>query len=284
MTPTCWPGTKRPFCMPRPEHSAADSDVSASDALLPGLIIPVSYRDEWQDGLGARGWKMDRAIGDPVLIATTAYSGEKVPTSVLIHDMLDHFVSGFGLSGHRNEAKATLQLGLRTGTEIASSYAQLAEDIIVSGVNGETLAQFLPPALCALLPAAAATDRERLTALIQNLGRAAVKDALIAQLWVCGNLGRAEALASWQHHGLDYARRNAIGLCLQQLLECAERHINEQPLITTQGQFIIGNTACQITLTGVANGAVEYSAHSQVDSIAHPSPDVSALTLQGRSN
>lgn len=248
-----------------------------------GLIIPVSYRDEWQDGLGARGWKMDRAIGDPVLIATTAYSGEKVPTSVLIHDMLDHFVCGFGLSGHRNEAKATLQLGLRTGAEIASSYAQLAEDIIVSGINGETLMQFLPPALCALLPAAAASDRERSAALMRKLGHTTLRDALIEQLWVCGNLGRAEAMKSWHAYELDYTRRSAIGLCLQQLLESAERHINEQSLDSLQGQFIIGNTACAITLTTDTDDAAIFSARLNVDNTAHPTPEVSALTLQGRS-
>ncbi len=266
--------------MPRHEQSDAAFAISASDALLPGLIIPVSYCDEWQDGLGARGWKMNRAIGDPALIATTAYSGEKVSTSVLIHDMLDHFVSGFGLSGHRNEAKATMQLGLRTGAEIASSYAQLAEDIIVSGINGETLAQFLPPALCTLLPAAAATDRERIIALVHRLGRTAVKDVLIEQLWACGNLGRPEAVISWQRYGLDYARRSAIGLCLQQLLECAERHVNELSSTTAQGQFIIGNTVCAVSLTALANSTANFSAHINVDSTAHPTPKVSVLTLQ----
>lgn len=265
--------------MPRDEQSAAALEISASAE----LIIPVSYRDEWQDGLGARGWKMDCAIGDPVLIATTAYSGDKVPTSVLIHDMLDHFASGFGLSGHRNEAKATLQLGLRTGAEIASSYAQLAEDIFASGINGETLAQFLPPALCALLPADAANDRERIAALVQRLGRTSVKDALVEQLWACGNQGRAEAMISWQRYGLDYARRSAIGVCLQQLLECAERHVNELSLITVQGQFIIGNAACAIVLAACANDTAEFSARLKVDSTTHPVPEVSALTLQGRS-
>ncbi len=265
--------------MPRDEQSAAAFEISASAA----LIIPVSYRDEWQDGLGARGWKMDCAIGDPVLIATTAYSGEKVSTSILIHDMLDHFVSGFGLSGHRNEAKATLQLGLRTGAEIASSYSQLAEDIIVSGINGETLAQFLPPALCALLPAEAAIDRERIAALVQSLGHTAVKDALIEQLWACGNQGRAEAMISWQGYGLEYVRRSAIGLCLQQLLECAERHVNELSLTTVQGQFIICNAACAATLTAPANDTADFSARLKVDMTTQPTPEVSALTLQGRS-
>lgn len=279
MTPSCWLDTRRPCCMPRDDQSAVAFEISASAE----LIIPVSYRDEWQDGLGARGWKMDCAIGDPVLIATTAYSGDKVPTSVLIHDMLDHFVSGYGLSGHRNEAKATLQLGLRTGAEIASSYAQLADDIIASGINGESLAQFLPPALYALLPTEAATNRERIAALVQRLGRAVVEDALIEQLWACGNLGRTEAMISWQGYGLDYARRNAIGRCLQQLLECAERHVNELSLTTVQGQFIIGNTACAVTLTAPANDTPDFSARLKVDMTTHPTPEVSALTLMGRS-
>ncbi len=252
-------------------------------ALLPGLIIPVSYRDEWQDGLGARGWKMDRAIGDPVLIATTAYSGEKVPTSVLIHDMLDHFVSGYGLSGHRNEAKATLQLGLRTGTEIASSYSQLAEDIIAAGINGEPLAQFLSPALCALLPAAAATDRERIAALIHRLGRTTLKDAVIEQLWRYGNQGRAEATASWQAHGLDYTRRSAIGLCLQQLLVSAEHYVNELSLTACQGRFIIGNGACAMAIDAPDKATAGFSSVFAVDCANHPTPTVSTLTLQGRS-
>lgn len=262
--------------MPRPENSPVAYAIGSSEALHPRLNIPVSFRDEWQDGLGARGWKMDHAIGDPVLIATTAYSGEKVPTSVLIHDMLDHFVSGFGLSGHRNEAKATLQLGLRTGAEIASSYAQLADDIIASGINGESLTQFLSPALQAQLPMEA-TDRERKTAMLRRLGRSTIKDALIEQLWRYGNQGRAEAKTSWQVHGLDYARRSAIGLCLQQLLVSAERHVNASSLRACQGCFTLGNSACAIVLD-VAGG---FSAHFTVDCTAHPTPVVSALTLQG---
>lgn len=258
------------------------SHEQAAAAPLPDLIIPVSYRDEWQDGLGARGWKMDRAIGDPVLIATTAYSGEKVPTSVLIHDMLDHFVSGFGLSGHRNEAKATLQLGLRTGTEIASSYALLAEDIMASGINGETLQQFLPSALRVLLPAGATTDPERCAALVRRLGHSAIKSALIEQLWTCANQSRTVTLLCWQAFGLDYTRRTAIGMCLQQLLESAERHINAHAIVSAQGRFSIGNTACAISLATASDTTI-FSARRNVDRTAHPAPEVSVLTLQGRS-
>ncbi len=256
---------------------------AATDALHPALKIPVSYRDEWQDGLGARGWKLDRAIGDPVLIAVTAYTGEKVPTSVLIHDMLDHYISGFGLSGHRNEAKATLQLGLRTGAEIASSYAQLAEDIITAGVNGESLAAFLPPALHVRLPLVATTEREMIAALLRQLGHASVKSALVDHLWVLGAQGRSQALISWSRHGLDYARRSALGMCLQQLLEDAEREVEEQRIDAAQGHFTIGNQACAVSFTDSVSDSAAFYAQRVVDVVMHPTPEVSTLTLQGRS-
>ena len=75
---------------------------------LPGrLEFPLVYRREWQDGYGARGWKLDIAIQDHEVVACTSYTGQKSQTSVLIHDLLDHLVSGFWLSGYRNEARAT---------------------------------------------------------------------------------------------------------------------------------------------------------------------------------
>lgn len=263
--------------MPRNDIAA----MAAIAPLHPALKIPVSYRDEWQDGLGARGWKLDRAIGDPVLIAVTAYTGAKVPTSVLIHDILDHYISGFGLSGHRNEAKAALQLGLRTGAEIASSYAQLAEDIIIAGVNGEPLAAFLPPALRARLPLFAATEREMMAALVRQLGHTSVKSALIEHMWELGDQGRSQALIGWSRHGFDYARRGAIGMCLQQLLEDAERAVEEQRLDAAQGHFTIGNQACAVSFTASASDSATFSAQLDVDVVMHPTPKVSTLTLRG---
>lgn len=66
-----------------------------------GIVFPACYRDGWQDGYGACGWKLEVALSDPAIIACTAYTGKQVPTSVLVHDILDHLVSGFGLSGYR---------------------------------------------------------------------------------------------------------------------------------------------------------------------------------------
>ncbi len=64
----------------------------------PSLVIPVTYKREWQDGFGARGWKLDCALDDPNVIAATAETGCQINTSVLVHDILDHYISGFPLT------------------------------------------------------------------------------------------------------------------------------------------------------------------------------------------
>ena len=251
---------------------------------MAGTTIAVTYHDEWQDGLGARGWKMDGAIGDPAVIAVTAYTGDKLPTSVLIHDLLDHCVGGFGPSGHRNEAMATMQLRLRTGVEIDSSYAQQAEDILRSGVNGEPLRQFLPTALRHHLPDNSASDRELLNLLIQRLGRTALKQDLIEHLWTLGRQGQPRALASWHRHGLEYTRRSAIGMCLQHLLEQGEQHILEQRPSSAHGHFTLGNRSCAFRITTDSDQATTVALQADVDIASYPAPDAFALTARAGSN
>ena len=55
------------------------------------------YRSVWQDGFGARGWKLASAIDDPAVIAATAETGERIPTSVFVHDILDHTLCGLAM-------------------------------------------------------------------------------------------------------------------------------------------------------------------------------------------
>ena len=78
-------------------HGTSDpSQPSVAKRLRSGsLVVPVTYRKEWQDGFGARSWKLDAAANDRMVIASTSYTGEKIATSVLVHDLLDHCVSGF---------------------------------------------------------------------------------------------------------------------------------------------------------------------------------------------
>ena len=99
--------------------------------------VPVTYKKVWDDGFGARGWKVDATIGDPAIIASTRETGLRINTSVFIHDILDHFLSGFGVSGHRSEAMALIQLSKRTGSDPGSDYEQLGREDILNGiVNG----------------------------------------------------------------------------------------------------------------------------------------------------
>ncbi|MCA1806103.1 MAG: hypothetical protein LC646_12430, partial [Xanthomonadaceae bacterium] len=115
--------------------------------------IPVSYRREWQDGFGARGWKLDVSIDEPSVIAATAEHGMRVPTSVLVHDILDHHLCGFGIGGHRNEAMALLQLAARTGADPRVDFRQIVDEDLMQGhCNGEPLLAFLPDDLVALVP------------------------------------------------------------------------------------------------------------------------------------
>ena len=100
--------------------------------------VPVTYKQLWDDGFGARGWKINATISDPEIIASTRETGQNINTSVFIHDILDHFLSGFGVSGHRSEAMALIQLSNRTGSSPAPDYEQMVrEDILNGRVNGE---------------------------------------------------------------------------------------------------------------------------------------------------
>jgi hypothetical protein len=106
----------------------------------PSVTVPISYCAEWMDGYGARGWKIDMTVDDPEIIASTSETGLHIPTSVLIHDILDHYLCGLPPSGHRNEAIALHQLALRTGADPLPDLAQMVdEDLIHGHVLGETM-------------------------------------------------------------------------------------------------------------------------------------------------
>ena len=213
------------------------------------MNVPVTFKRAWDDGFGARGWKLDISAHDPEIIASTAFSGESIPTSVLIHDILDHLVSGFGPSGHRNEAMALMQLHLRTGSYIRPDIEQMIkEDILQGTVIGETLESFLPYDLLEHLPAVSASNKEKMTTLISKLGRDQVLASLLNRFHELGTLGIPGAKESWGNLGLDYSTRTATGLCLQSLLENADKYVSEHEVGSARGDFVVGNTACALRL------------------------------------
>ena len=104
--------------------------------LSEGVCIPVTYKKSWDDEFGARGWKVDATIGDPQIIASTRETGQQINTSVFVHDILDHFLSGFGISGHISEAMALIQLSKRTKSSPRADYEQMVKEDIINGILG----------------------------------------------------------------------------------------------------------------------------------------------------
>lgn len=210
--------------------------------------IPVTYRDEWQDGFGARGWKLDAALQDTAVIASTAYTGEKVPTSVLVHDILDHLLCGFGFSGHRNEAMAVIQLASRTGADTETSFRPMVEEVLHGRILGEPIRSFLPETLKAHLPDARLSDEETMSQLSRRLGRERLRTLLLAHFQAIGEEGTRSAKARWRSFGLDYARRTAIGLCLQELLVRADETALAHHWEHARAFFRVGNRECELVI------------------------------------
>lgn len=214
------------------------------------VSVPMTYRTEWPDGFGARGWKLDAAIVDHQVIASTSYTGEKIPTSVLVHDILDHYICGFGFSGHRNEAMAVAQLGLRTGTEIRSSYALMVEEVLRGEVEGEGLDTFLPQSLTPHLLTEDLASREQMRHLSDKLGVNELRSILLSHFYEIGLAGVPHAIASWRRHGLDYNRRTDLGLCLQRLLVRAESWLAGPDPQHRHATFSVTNEGCTLEIEG----------------------------------
>ena len=205
--------------------------------------VPVTYKRVWDDGFGARGWKVDATIGDPEIIASTRETGLKINTSVFIHDILDHFLSGFGVSGHRSEAMALVQLSKRTGSDPSSDYQQLVrEDILQGRVNGEALIDFLPEQLAAMIPEdAAMTDREVVAYLRESLGEKRLVKLLVDRFYQLGRAGENHADENWKLLGLDTNKRTDIGRALQALLEVIDLAVEQLEIEELHGILNIDN-------------------------------------------
>ncbi len=211
--------------------------------------IPVSYLREWQDGFGARGWKLDVAIGEPSVIAATAEHGTRVPTSVLVHDILDHHLSGFGIGGHRNEAMALIQLASRTGADPRVDFRQIVDEDLMQGhCNGESLRSFLPDDLMALMPAEMHDGKSVIGFLRTALGDEALRVRLVDHFVAIGEAARQDVEVRWRRMGLDYRLRGPMGMALQQLLVRVDGHAHEEDWEQAHGRFLVGNEVCAVVV------------------------------------
>ncbi len=214
------------------------------------IRIPVSYHSEWQDGFGARGWKIDASINDPQVIASTAETGRNIPTSVFVHDIVDHHLCGLALSGHRNEAIALTLLELRTGSSPIPDFTQMTEEDILRGnVNGESMRTFLPASLMEQVPQKIQGDNKLSIGYLTGLlGEAELKQKLVEHFVYLGKSGLSLAIDQWNKTGLDFNERKYIGLCIQNILEQIDAALVQQKPETLHGQLQISNHDCRLIL------------------------------------
>jgi hypothetical protein len=208
-----------------------------------GVCVPVTYKKTWDDGFGARGWKLDATIGDPEIIASTRETGQTISTSVFIHDILDHFLSGFSVSGHRSEAMALIQLSKRTNSDPTPDYEQMVKEDIEKGrVNGETLATFIPNELKALIPGnLELSDKELISYLKQKIGDEKLRKKLVKHFFALGNAGNEHAINNWLAIGLDPDYQTEMGLALQNLLEIIDSQVEKSGIEKLKGFIKIDN-------------------------------------------
>ncbi len=158
--------------------------------------------------------------------------------------MLDHYISGFPLSGHRNEAAAITQLGLRTGTDIYPDIRQMIdEDVLYGHIIGESLESFLPTALSNHLPIDG-NSRQKMAELVSKLGKTIVIEQLAAHFAALGKAAIPAAELAWRSQGLDIRHRAVLGQYLQRLLERAEHTIEKNAIAHAYATFQISNCQC----------------------------------------
>ena len=241
----------------KPAKSIGFRDVRAYRSgelrLVSGRIgIPVSYRNCWDDGYGARGWKPDLAIGNPAIMASTRQSGDVIQTSVLVHDLLDHIVSGFAMSGHRAEAMASHQLGLRTGSDVHRDYLQLVlEDLRFGRVNGESMVSFLPPDLVERVPTSLHGEDEKVARFLrETIGEALLIQRLNERMAELGRQGEQHARNSWAALGLNKDIAAQTGLQLQALLNQCDRQAEAAGVDRLKAVFWVADYSSSIELIG----------------------------------
>ncbi|WP_018864143.1 hypothetical protein [Thioalkalivibrio sp. ARh3] len=206
------------------------------------VTIPVRYEDSWQDGFGARGWKLDVPGRGADVIAATPYCGDRIPTSVFVHDVVDHLLCGFSLSGYVDEAAALIQLALRTHSDPVPDFQQMVDEDLIPGLGQhDDWVELLPASLNAS-PEGSVESRDSrllLKGLRESLGDGALRALLTAGFVREGWKRTYDARDHWEGLGLRYPDRGATALALQELFEWMDATVREQQWMHATGQFLI---------------------------------------------
>lgn len=190
-----------------------------------GIHIPVTYMKSWNDDFGARGWKLNVTIDDPQIIASTRETGLKINTSVFVHDILDHFLSGFSVSGHRSEAMALTQLSKRTHSDPRPDYEQMIKEDVLNGIiNGESLSSFIPDDLKKWLPVNI-KDSEIMGYLGKQFTKTELVNIFTEHFFRIGKEGEHHAINNWKALGLEPDKKTEIGEAIQNSLSYIDSEI-----------------------------------------------------------
>lgn len=213
------------------------------------VVVPAIYAEQWDDAFGARGWKLDLPNLGTDVIAATPYTGERIPTSVLIHDLVDHHLCGFRLSGYLDEAGALVQLAERTGSDPVGDFQQIIDEDLLSGlVAGPDWKDLLPASLITGV-GTTSDPRAAVQALRRKLGDGLLRALFTAGFVQEGWLRRDAARAAWTAHGLDYAARPRIALALQDLFAWMDAQVQIRAWPSARGDFSINDHAVEFLFT-----------------------------------
>jgi hypothetical protein len=170
--------------------------------------------------------------------------------------MLDHLVSGFPLSGYRNEAMATTMHGLRNGIETASSFEWMVNEMLAASDLDESLLPFLPAKLAGTLPDDIAPGQAQVDHLLQHIGRAMLHKTLLEGFFRVGMEGLPRAIRQWRRQDMAFSKMRAIGLALQVLLEQADGLVTDLDSPVVRAIFNVSNDVCEMQLKTATGAAI----------------------------
>lgn len=215
------------------------------------VTVPLVYRTDWDDGFYARGWKIEGEMRRGAVIASTSTISGASPTSVPVHDILDHWVSGFSCHEWIGEAKAIVMHGLRNGIDVRRSLQAMAQEMAQGGysLRGGEEPLSAGGSVDADCPARASLrgERKRRSAAVEESFTTRV-NVLTMALHRRGLEGVGEAVQRWRWHGLEFGRMELIGRALQELLNAAECRLAKSKAHEAKGVVTITNQECCMTL------------------------------------